>query len=100
MAKSRRIALYWELEAEEHRFWVREFMDEMLALDTYYRITLCYTSMGPESIIQTELSIRKGRTLVSRMLTNSTNPPSRFERERLGRRRRRENVGLPAVVIL
>ncbi|KAH7031024.1 uncharacterized protein B0I36DRAFT_288807 [Microdochium trichocladiopsis] len=94
MAKSRRIALYWELEAEEHRFWVKEWMNEMLALDTDYildirlfirgdylsqqtsqgtvqqlgshnRITLTYTSMDPESIIQTELSTRKGRTLVS-----------------------------------
>ncbi|KAI0191355.1 hypothetical protein F4808DRAFT_476139 [Astrocystis sublimbata] len=35
-AKTRRIALFWELDAEVHRYWVKDWMDELLALDNDY----------------------------------------------------------------
>ncbi|KAH6884978.1 hypothetical protein B0T10DRAFT_409428 [Thelonectria olida] len=93
-ANVRRIALFWELESEVHRYWIREYMDELLALDTDYildiklficgqflnkdateetvlkrgqhgRIVLHYTPMKPESLINSEIQERKGRTLIS-----------------------------------
>ncbi|KAK8125001.1 uncharacterized protein PG998_000760 [Apiospora kogelbergensis] len=96
--KTRRIALFWELEAEGYRYWVKPWMDEMLLLDSDYildmqlyirghflsqstsegdvvalgehrRITLNYKAMCPETLVSSEIKARKGLTLVSRRLT-------------------------------
>ncbi|KAI0191344.1 hypothetical protein F4808DRAFT_443927 [Astrocystis sublimbata] len=92
--KTRRIALFWELDAEAHRHWVKDWMDELLALDqdyildmqlyipgrslsdrgsdstvkklgTHGRITLNYTAMRADQLIASEIGKRKGITLVS-----------------------------------
>ncbi|KAK7924653.1 hypothetical protein PG985_006707 [Apiospora marii] len=34
--KTRRIALFWELEDEGYRYWVKEWMNQMLSLDSDY----------------------------------------------------------------
>lgn len=93
-AKTRRIALFWELDAEMHRYWGKDWMDELLALDkdyildmqlyipgrflsqrasestikklgTHGRITLTYEAMRADQLIASEISQRKGKTLVS-----------------------------------
>ncbi|KAI1642175.1 uncharacterized protein F4817DRAFT_369653 [Daldinia loculata] len=99
--KTRRIALFWEVESEVHRYWVRKWMDELLALDRDYildiqlyikahflssraskgdveklgshgRITLTYATMRPNIIIASEMERRKGKTLVSLCTNPST----------------------------
>ncbi|KAI0525815.1 hypothetical protein F5B22DRAFT_254985 [Xylaria bambusicola] len=99
-AKTRRVALFWELDAEVHRYWVKDWMDELLALDkdyildmqlyipgrflsrrasestvkklgTHGRITLTYAAMRADQLIASEIAQRKGRTLVS-LCTHAT----------------------------
>ncbi|KAI0190540.1 hypothetical protein F4808DRAFT_465644 [Astrocystis sublimbata] len=92
-AKTRRVVLFWELDTEVHRHWVKDWMDELLALDrdyildmqlyipgrflsrrasentvkklgTHGRITLNYAAMRADQLIASEIAERKGRTLV------------------------------------
>ncbi|KAI1489421.1 hypothetical protein F5X96DRAFT_683938 [Biscogniauxia mediterranea] len=82
--KTRRIALFWELHAEDYRYWVKPEMDKMLRLDVDYildmqlyvrghflsrrtsegdvvplgehgRITLNYEAMRPDVIVASEM---------------------------------------------
>ncbi|CAM1508785.1 Fc.00g056330.m01.CDS01 [Cosmosporella sp. VM-42] len=98
--KTRRYALFWEMNDEEYRYWVREWMNELLSWDLNYdiqlfirghyiaknavegatskqgkdhfRITLNYTSMQPDTLINSEMQKRKGRMLVSMCANPST----------------------------
>ncbi|KAI1288753.1 hypothetical protein F5Y03DRAFT_389042 [Xylaria venustula] len=89
-----------ELNAEVHRYWVKDWMDELLALDkdyildmqlyipgrflsrraskstvkklgTHGRIKLTYAAMRADQLIASEIAQRKGRTLVS-LCTHAT----------------------------
>ncbi|KAI1159500.1 hypothetical protein F5B18DRAFT_581492 [Nemania serpens] len=88
-AKTRRIALFWELDEDVHRYWVNDWMDELPALDkdylyipgrllsqkppestvkklgTHGRITLTYAAMYADKLIASEISQRRGMTLIS-----------------------------------
>ncbi|KAB2099591.1 hypothetical protein AG0111_0g12058 [Alternaria gaisen] len=97
--KTRRIALFWEVESERHTAWVADRMQELLKQDTgrildihlfvvsnfisaktqkgHYeplgeRIDILYDAMDPESLISSEIQDRKGRTVVSFCTDNET----------------------------
>ncbi|KAI1416927.1 hypothetical protein F5Y13DRAFT_185764 [Hypoxylon sp. FL1857] len=93
-AKIRRIALFWELDDDVYRLWVKELMDELLKCDSDHildmqifirghflsttasegdveeigehgRLTLTYDSMHPDILVNSEMKKRKGMTLIS-----------------------------------
>ncbi|KKY22692.1 putative ferric-chelate reductase [Phaeomoniella chlamydospora] len=90
--KTRRIALFWELDSELHAAWVADMMKELLRRDTKRildirlfilgnflsnqthlgdnarpgeRIDMTYKPMDAEDLIESEMECRKGRTVVS-----------------------------------
>ncbi|KAH7201441.1 hypothetical protein DER44DRAFT_748545 [Fusarium oxysporum] len=95
--KTRRHVLYWEIDAEEYRYWVNEWINEILSWNIDYdiqlyirgrflakdaergisvkkgeklkRLTLNYDTMDPQSLLGDEIRRRKSgsRMLVSRM---------------------------------
>ncbi|KAF7894689.1 uncharacterized protein EAF01_010139 [Botrytis porri] len=91
--KARKIALYWEVKSEGHLKWVGNWMTELLREDTQYilkiyiyvtgdfttpgvqygmsgkggehgRIDLEYKILDIDNIIKTELSVKRGRSMV------------------------------------
>ncbi|KAJ9419916.1 hypothetical protein QL093DRAFT_2375269 [Fusarium oxysporum] len=98
--KTRRHVLYWEIEAEEYRYWVNEWINDILSWNIDYdiqlyirgrflakdaergisvkkgeklkRLTLNYDIMDPQSLLEDEMRRRKGG---SRMLVSLCTEP-------------------------
>ncbi|GKU06777.1 unnamed protein product [Fusarium langsethiae] len=100
--KTRRHVLFWEMDAEEYRYWVNEWINEILSWNIDYdiqlyvrgqflakdaekgvsmkkgerllRLTLNYFAMEPENLIHAEIQRRegRGRMLVSLCTDSST----------------------------
>ncbi|KAF5535135.1 FAD-binding domain-containing protein [Fusarium mexicanum] len=100
--QTRRHVLFWEMDAEEYRYWVNEWINEILSWNIAYeihlyirghfltedaeagvsvkkgekllRLTLNYFPMEPENLIRSEIQKRgdRGRMLVSLCTDSST----------------------------
>ncbi|KAI3571433.1 hypothetical protein IWW34DRAFT_898367 [Fusarium oxysporum f. sp. albedinis] len=85
--KTRRHVLYWEIDAEEYRYWVNEWINEILSWNIDYDIQLYIRGRFLAKDAERGISVKKGEKLKRLTLNYDTMDPQSLLGDEIQRRK-------------